>query len=296
MQTSFHQSASDGRDLLLGRDHDLCVARDQLEQVAEAVERKHVGDVGALVGLRVGGHLGQLAVLGRQLGGGLDLDVLGVLERALREGGEPRQPLDLDVEQLDADGAFLGRRIDVEDVAAHRELAALLDLVDALVAGGDELVERLVDVDHAALVEREAVRAQLRVGDLLAEGGGGDDDDRGVARTAGDTLHQRVEGADAEADEVRRRREARLVADAAARVEADGPRGQVGLQVGGQVARRAVVAGDDERGAAGLEVEQAREQIRAQAGRRERPLRFAQRGFGQAARRRARVVRMPVVV
>ena len=64
---------------------------------------------------------------------------VGLAEAALRERGEPAQRLDLDVEQVDADGALLGRRVDVEQAAADRELAAVLDLVDALVAGGDEV-------------------------------------------------------------------------------------------------------------------------------------------------------------
>ena len=124
------------------------------------------------------GDLGQLAVLGRQLGGGRDLDLLGVAERALGEGREPPQRLDLVAEQVDADGAVLGRREHVEQPAADRELAAVLDLVDALVAGRDEVARGLVEVDQLALAQREAVRAQRRVGDLLRQRDGADDDDR----------------------------------------------------------------------------------------------------------------------
>ena len=50
-----------------------------------------------------------------------------------------------------------------------RELAALLDLVDALVAAGHELVGGLLEVEQAALLDREAVRAQLGVGHLLGQ-------------------------------------------------------------------------------------------------------------------------------
>ena len=75
---------------------------------------------------------------------------VGLAEAALGEGGEPAQRLDLDVEQVDADGALLGRRVDVEQAAADRELAALLDLVDALVAGGDEVQRGLVEVEQVA--------------------------------------------------------------------------------------------------------------------------------------------------
>ena len=93
---------------------------------------------------------------------------LGLAERALGEGREPAQRLDLVVEQVDADRALLGRRVDVEQPAADGELAAVLDLVDALVAGGDEVVRALVEVEQLADPQREAVRAQRRVGDLLA--------------------------------------------------------------------------------------------------------------------------------
>ena len=60
-----------------------------------------------------------------------------------------------------------------------------------------------------------------------------------------------VERGDAQADEVRRRREVRLVGHAAAGVEAHGPRREPRAQVGGEVARLAVVAGHHERRAVG---------------------------------------------
>ena len=135
-------------DVLLGGDDDLRALGDQVEQRAEVLDRQQLGDVRAVLVGR--GDLGQLAVLGRELGGGRDLDAVGLAELALREGREPAQRLDLDVEQVDADGALLGRRVDVEQAAADRELAALLDLVDALVAGGDELRRGLVEVEQVA--------------------------------------------------------------------------------------------------------------------------------------------------
>ena len=167
-------------DVLLRRDHDVGVA-EQVEQLAEAVDGQQLGDVGAVLGGLERRDLGQLAVLGRQLGGGRDLDHLGLAERALGEGREPAQRLDLVAEEVDADRALLGRRVDVEQAAADRELAAVLDLVDALVAGGDEVGGDLVEVEQLAHAQREAVRAQRRVGDLLRQGDGGDDDDRGLS-------------------------------------------------------------------------------------------------------------------
>ena len=116
------------------------------------------------------------------------------------------------------------------------------------------------------------MRPELGVGDLLAERDRGDDDDRRllVRVVVARVLEQRVERRDAQADEVRRRREVRLVGDAAARVEAHRARGEPVAEVGGEVAGLAVVAGDDERGLAARErvvdaVEEARDEVRAQA-------------------------------
>ncbi len=170
--------AQRGLEVLVGGDHDVGVLGQQGEQLAEAVDRQQLGDVGAALLVLERGDLRQLAVLGGELGGGRDLDALPLAERALGEGGEPAQRLDLDVEQLDADRALLGRGVDVEQAAADRELAAVLDLVDALVAGRDELQHGLVEVEQLADLEREAVRAQLGVGDLLGERDGAHDDDR----------------------------------------------------------------------------------------------------------------------
>src|SRR5436190_209952 len=99
-------------------------------------------------------------------------------QRALREGRKPADRLDLVPEQLEARGAVLRRAVDVEDVAADRELAAVLDLVDALVAGLDQQLGDVAQVDLLALVEAEARRAQRGVRDRLGERDGGRHDDR----------------------------------------------------------------------------------------------------------------------
>ena len=165
-----------GADLLLGGEQHGGVRR-EVEERGEALDRQQLGDVGpVLLGLQRG-HLGQLAVLGGELGGGRDLDLLRLAERALGERREPAQRLDLDVEQVDAHRAVLGRRVDVQQPAAGGELAAVLDLVDALVAGGDELGHALLEVEQLADAQLEGVRAQRRVGHLLAQRDGGDDDD-----------------------------------------------------------------------------------------------------------------------
>jgi hypothetical protein len=260
--------AQRGRDVLLGGDQHLRVVGREVEEGVEAVDREDLGDVGALAVLAGRADLRELAVLGGELRGGRDLHPVDLAERALGERRELPERLDLDVEQVDAHGAVRGGREDVEDLAADGELAAVLDLVAADVAHRDELLGDLAEVDQAALLDRERVRAQRRVGDLLAERDGGDDHDRRLL--AGLALvEQRVDRGDPQADEVRRRREVRLVGDAAARVEAHGPRRQPRGHVGGEVARLAVVAGDDERRAR-VGVGQRRREVRAQRLRDER--------------------------
>ena len=267
--------AEGGRELFLGGHRHERVLRQQVEQLAEAVHRQHVGDVRALRLLARGRDLGELTVLRSKLRRGRDLDRLRLLERALGEGREPGEPLDLDVEQLAANGALLGGRVDVEDVPADRELAALLNLVDALVAARDELRGRLVEVDEAALGDLETLRAQVGVGHLLGERARAGDEHGGLLP------EQRVERGDTQPDEMRRRREMRLVAHAARRVEAHPARTQKGPQVGGQVTGGAVVAGHDERGPLGLAVDQRRQQVGAHARRHEGTLRTAARGGGE---------------
>ena len=56
------------------------------------------------------------------------------MERALREGRERAHRLDLVAEELDPERLAAGRREDVDDAAAHRELAAVVDPLHALVA------------------------------------------------------------------------------------------------------------------------------------------------------------------
>jgi hypothetical protein len=188
-------------DLLLGRDEDVGLVG-EVQERAEAVDGEQLGDVGALVLER--GDLGDLAMLGGELGRRSDLHRVGVPQRPLREGREPAQRLDLDVEQVDADRAVLRRRVHVQDAAAHGELPAVLDLVDALVARRDEIARDLVEVDEVADAQRHRARAQLGVGHLLAERDGGHHDDRRVAVSRSE---QGVQRGDAEPDEVRRRRQ-----------------------------------------------------------------------------------------
>ena len=196
-----------------------------------------------------------------ELGGRGQLDPLGVAQRALGEGREPAHRLDLVAKQLDSHGAVLGRGKGVEDAAADGELAALLDLLDPLVAGGEEVGGDGGEVEFLAAGDREAGGSQRGVGNGLGEGGGGSDDDRVVL--AG----ERVERVDPQPDQVRRRGDVGGVAGAARGVEADPAGSEVGTQVGGQVAGGAIVGGDDQGGALGeaaVVLQQCRQQQRAQ--------------------------------
>ena len=134
--------------------------------------------------------------------------------------------------------------------AADGELPAVVDLVDALVAGGHELLADLVEVEQVADADGEGVRAQRRVGHLLAQRDRADHDDRRLL-ALGPLGEQGVERGHAQADEVRRRRQVRLVGHAAAGIEAHRARLEPRAQVGGEVARLAIVARHHERRAIG---------------------------------------------
>ena len=261
--------AQRGLEVLVGGDHDVGVLGEEVEQLAEAVDRQQLGDVGAAVGVLERGDLGELAVLGGELGGGRDLDPLRLAQRALGERREPAQRLDLDVEELDADGALLGRRVDVEQPAAGRELPAVLDLVDALVARGDELAERSRR-GRAARRPRARSRAGAARGRAPSPTARRRRRRRPAPPRPGEASSTAVQRRDAQPDEVRRRGEVRLVGDAAAGVEAHRPRAQPGAQVGGEVAGGAVVAGDDHGRAAHVAVGDRRDQERPQRLRDER--------------------------
>ena len=263
--------AERGSQLLLRGDQHLGVLPEQVEQRPEALDRQELGHVGALGGVLERRDLGQLAVLGGQLGGGRDLDLLGVAQRALGEGREPAQRLDLFVEQIDAHGTLLGGGEHVEQPAAHRELAALLDLVDALVARAHEVGGGLLQVEQLTDAQREGVGPQRRVGDLLREGHGRDHHHRGL-HILERLREQGVERGHAQAHEVRGRRQMRLVGHAARGVEAHPPRCQPGAQVGREVAGGAIVAHDHQRGPQALgpaHVGQRGQQVGAQRARHE---------------------------
>ena len=57
------------------------------------------------------------------------------MQRALCERRERTNRFDLVAEELDAQRLAAGRREDVDKTAAHRELAAIVDALDPLIAG-----------------------------------------------------------------------------------------------------------------------------------------------------------------
>ena len=81
---------------------------------------------------------------------------------------ELRQPVDLVAPQVDAHRVVGGRRVDVDDRAAHRDLAARLHLVLAPVAHRHELVDELVAVELRRRARRRSARTPRRAGRAAA--------------------------------------------------------------------------------------------------------------------------------
>ena len=286
------------RGLLGGGEDDRRPVADQLQRRAKRFHRQQRGDVRAL-GL-IACHLRELAMLERQLGRRVELDLLGLAERALGEGREPADRLDLVAEQLQPRGAVLGRAEDVEDAAAHRELAPVLDLVGALVARLDQELGDVGEVDLLAAVEDEALAGAAAASGTASASATADATTTGcsllVARcSAGSWLRlstvEGVQGADAKADQVRRRRQVRLVPGPPRGVVADPSRRQVRAEGAGQVAGADVVGGDHQRRAVGerlIGIEQGGEQVRPDRARRAQVDRLAGSESGRRGRRIAR--------
>ncbi len=110
---------------------------------------------------------------------------LGDLEAALVGDREPADLLDLVAPQLDAQRVVLGRREDVEDAAADRELAAPLDHVHARVRGVGQALGDVLEVDLVARVQLDRGELAEPLHDRLEEGADRDHqhpDRAGVAR------------------------------------------------------------------------------------------------------------------
>ena len=274
------------RDLLLGGDQHLGASSPTNSRNGlEVLDREQLGDVGAVLGVLERGDLRELAMFLGELGGRRDLDLSRVLERALRERRRPRSDSISSPNRSTRIGAVLGRGEQIQQAAADRELAAVLDLVDALVAGRDEVASGLVEVHQLALASVKPCGRSDGSGTfsesataLTTTTGAGR---FGVAGGSSVRLQQRVERGDPLADQVRRRRQMRLVGDAAARVVADLARREPRAQAGGEVTRGAVVAGDDDRrGSAGRGRQRRDQERRAATARRTRGRRPARASGG----------------
>ena len=73
-----------------------------------------------------------------------------LVHRALVGDGEAADLVDLVAEELHAQRVLLGRREDVDDAAAHGELATLLDQVDAGVRRTDQPADDVVELELLA--------------------------------------------------------------------------------------------------------------------------------------------------
>jgi hypothetical protein len=86
------------------------------------------------------------------------------VQRALRERRKGAHRLDLVAEELDPQRFASGRREDVDQAAAHGELSALLDAVDALVAGEGEALGERVQPGRVARRDLDPLRPRVRRG------------------------------------------------------------------------------------------------------------------------------------
>ena len=135
------------------------------------------------------------------------------MERALRERRERTHRLDLVAEEVDPERLAARRREDVDDAAAHRELAAVVDALHPLVAREGERLREPLDAGLEARAQLDRLGARLHRRQALGE--------RSRRRADEPAAREHVERARPLAHEVRRRREPRLPGDAAARQQAD---------------------------------------------------------------------------
>ena len=131
------------------------------------------------------------------------------MKRPLRERRERSHLLDLVAVELDAKRLAAGRREDVDEPAAHCELAALLGPIDPLVARERERLGEPVEARLGPDVESHRLGPRRERRNALRERGR-----RGADQPA---ARQHVERAGAFADEMRRRLEPGAPADTASR-------------------------------------------------------------------------------
>jgi hypothetical protein len=127
------------------------------DEIGGAAERGDQRPLGRRLVVVVPGQLDAIGV-GPALRGRIDDRVRHGMERALREGREGADALDLVAEELDAQRLASGRREDVDEPAAHGELAALVGTLDACVAGQRERFREAVDARLGADLQPDRLR------------------------------------------------------------------------------------------------------------------------------------------
>ena len=148
-----------------------------------------------------------------------------------------------------------GRGEHVDEPAAHGEVSALLDALDALVAGERQVLDESVDPRLVARRDPERRRTLRRGRDAFRQR------HRGRADETSGSEH--LERPQALADEMRRRLEAGAVADAAAREEADPFAAAEPCRALGRVACVGVLGEQHQQAASHLVVQRRQEQARA---------------------------------
>ena len=178
------------------------------DEVGHAVEHRHeiARDLGRDPVVVRERRLGQL---GTPLDGRVDHGALDRMKRPLRERRERSHLLDLVAVELDAERLAAGRREDVDEPAAHGELAALLGPIDPLVARERERLGEPVEARLGPDVEPHRLGPRRERRNALGERGR-----RGADEPA---ARQHVERARPFADEMRRRLEPGAPADTAPR-------------------------------------------------------------------------------
>ena len=165
---------------------------------------------------------------------------LGDFEAALVGDPEPADLLDRVAPELHAQRVFLGRREDVEDAAADRELAAPLDEVGAGVGRGDEVLDDPFQGPLVAGGQGHRHEIPEPAGNRLqGRAHRGDDDPQGTGRAVADAGPVRVcqptQHRQAAADRVVARREPLVREGLPTGEDGDGIRIEEGAQRRGQI-------------------------------------------------------------
>ncbi len=121
------------------------------DEIGRALERRHeiVGHLDDRLDVLVVGQR-RLQEVGPAFGRRIERRLCDRVERALRERREGAHRLDLVAEELDPERLAAGRREDVDDAAAHGELAAVVHALGALVAREGERLRQALDAELEA--------------------------------------------------------------------------------------------------------------------------------------------------